>query len=193
VATPLNLTLRLERRLEDRVQVVVELEPLTPSLRLDGVSLELLDRNQQRQGHQVVLPIAGCLQHRMSTTLELAASAPLPVGGRVVATAWWAGGSVESSCPTDMWTALGHHVRGRSVLPGSLDQVELESVDDDERPLWIRRHPWLDEPLVPEDPTAFLEPGDLRDDADPLSAQALAEELGLDAEAQSWLQELLEE
>lgn len=193
MATPLSLSLRLERRLEDRVQVVVELDPISSSVRLDGVSLELLDRAHQRRGHQVVLPIAGCLRQRMTTTLELAADGALPPGGRVLATAWWAGGSVESSCPTEMWTALGHHVRGRGALCGDLDAVELETVEEAERQVFVRRHPWLEEPLLPDDPAGFLEPGDLRDDGDPVSAEEIADHLGLDPEAQGWLKELLEE
>lgn len=188
MAVHVTFELRLEERRADRVFVSVLLAPADPGASLDGVSVQLFQRDGEAVSPRLLLPISGVLAQPMITTVELRAEGGvLPGGSRVVGTAWNAVASVEASCPTDMWTELGSHVRGtRTVAAAPCGELRL--LDLQERARLACIFPWMTRtaPLRTDD---VLEPEDTQEE----EVDAFCAEYGLGEEEAEFLKELLAE
>lgn len=191
MAVHFTFELRLEERRSDRVFVSVLLAPAQaaesvarPSL--DGVSVQIFQRDGEAVSPRLLLPISGTLGQPMVTTVELRADGGvLPAGSRVLGQAWSADVVVEASCPTDMWTELGSHVQGtRNVCARS--GGKLRRLEPEERARLACIFPWMARTrmLHTED---VLEPEDTEEEA----LDALCAEYGLEGEEAEFLKELL--
>ena len=191
MAKPISLALRLDERRPDRVFVSVILAPRDPDASVGGVSVQMFSRSGQSLGARLLLPIAGQLSQTMRSSVELRTLDALPPGARVVATAWWSGGQLEATCPTDPGTELGSHMRGESPVTPS-DSDILQSLDATERERIAALFPWVNEPMLPPDqPAAYFEPAP-EDDTDSY-VDELADHYELDDESAEWLKELMSE
>ena len=193
MSIPFSLELHLDERCTDRVFVSVTLSPTSDDVAasIGGVSVQMFNRTGQVLGPRLLLPIAGALHQPMRSTVELRAMHGLPTGSRVVATAWWANGQLEATCPTDPWTELGTHMRGARLLTPD-DDEDLEHLTPTERARIAALFPWVDEPMLPpEPPAAFFEPTP-EDDPDAF-VDGIADQYGLDEESAEWLRELMDE
>jgi hypothetical protein len=132
----------------------------------------------------MLLPICGCLGSPVVTRVELKSSTPIPVDGQVVAVAWWGREQVEVRCPSEVGTTLEAHMRGHRQLPLG-EEVELARLPADERDVFVRRMPWLAEPMVPPDARGIET---LETEATP---DEICQELGLEGEDAEWLKDLL--
>ena len=186
----LAFELRLEERGTNRVVVSVLLAPEAASVRIDGVALQLFTRVGEALGVRMLLPISGELGHPMLSTVELK-SEEIPVGSRVVGTAWHGAEQLDSTLPTDPFTELEVHMRARRRIVGSDGDPELERVGPEERALIGRDFPWIDEPRLPPQPIAELTVVENESGGDPVDD--LVDDLGLDPESSEWLKELLHE
>jgi hypothetical protein len=189
----LALELRVEERREDRVVVSVLLAPATGPARLDGVALQLHTRTGEPLGAQVLLPIAGALHQPMVSTVELRAGVPIPLGCRVVGTAWHGQDQREAMIPTDPFTELEVHMRARRRILPSEDSEVLERLLDEDRVRIARDFPWVDEPRIPREPAAELTVVDHQDPEDESYIDDIVDDLGLDGESSAWLKDLLQE
>lgn len=192
MALSLDFELRLEDRCGDRVVVSVLLAPTGGPVRIDGVALQLHTRTGETLGVRMLLPISGELHQPMLSTLELRAD-EVPLGSRVVGTAWYGSEQREAVVPTDPSTGLEVHLRARTrVLSDEGDRV-LERPTPAERARLARDYPWIDEPRVPV-AVAELQVVENEEPVDDEQAlDDLVDELGLDEESSDWLKELLAE
>lgn len=186
MAVHVTFELRLEERRADRVFVSVLLSPADPVASLDGVSVQLFQRDGEPVSPRLLLPISGVLSQPMITTVELRAEGGvLPGGSRVVGHAWNAHASVEATCPADMWTELGSHVRGtRNVAASPCGDLRL--LDPHERARLTCIFPWMTRTAPVQTPTV-LEPEDTEEE----EIDAFCAEYGLDDEDAEFLKELL--
>lgn len=201
MALSLAFELRVEERGEHRVVVSVLLAPGRADgdvgARIDGVVLELMSRTNEPLGVRMVLPIAGELRQPMLSTVELKMDGPIPLGCRVVGTAWHGADQREASIPTDPFTELEVHMQARRRILAADAGRELERVSPEERARIAKDFPWIDTPRLP------VVAGNLvvDEDADLLDADDdgvdgiddLVGTLGLDEESTEWLKELLNE
>ena len=194
MALSLDFELRLEDRKPDRVLVSVLLAPHS-SLRIDGVSLQIISREGEPVSARMVLPIAGELSQPMLSTMELRAiAAEIPQGSRVVGTAWAGHEQRDAALPTDPSTEFERHVRARCrVVPDVLeDDVRLiERLTPEERATVARAYPWVDEPRLPV-AVGELEVVD-HEQTDEEVFDHFCDELGLDGDSAEWLKDLLSE
>ena len=191
----LDLDLRLDERGDDHVLVTVLIGPTGRAAPLEGVALQLFS-GAEAIGPRTLLPIAGTLRALVLTSVVLHAhdEEPIPPGCRVVATAWHGVDQREASIPTDPGTAFEAHVRGLVAL-GDLrvDPARgLEPLEPEERAMIRARLPWIDHPLVPRGSGGELEVMEAETSVADTVAQ-VADELGLDEETASWLNDLLDE
>lgn len=187
----LHFELRLEERQADRVFVSVVLAPTSPDgSGVEGVSVQMVDRQGEVLGARLVLPISGTIAQPLLTTVEVRSRGPVPVGARVVGQAWRGDDQSEATCPCDPGTQLQVHMLGRKTIPLPERPGDLRFLVSDEREVLGRFMPWLNEPrprpvpepnvLEPQPPT----PDDLVDevaeqyDLDPADAEFLRELLG---------------
>lgn len=192
MALSLDFELRLEDRCGDRVVVSVLLAPSGGPARIDGVALQLHTRTGEALGVRVLLPISGELHHPMLSTLELRAD-EVPLGSRVVGTAWHGAEQREATIPTDPSTGLEVHLRARArVSPAEGDRV-LEKPTAEERARLARLYPWIEEPRVPVavGELSVVESEEPVDEDEAIDE--MVDELGLDEESSDWLKELLAE
>jgi hypothetical protein len=186
----LAFELRLEERGVNRVVVSVLLAPEAAAVRIDGVALQLFTRTGEALGVRLVLPISGELRHPMLSTVELKAD-EIPVGSRVVGTAWHGPEQKDAQLPTDPFTELEMHMRARRRIVCADPDPDIERLTPEERTKVARDFPWIDEPRVPialAELTVVENEGseeELLDD--------LVDNLGLDPESSEWLKELLDE
>lgn len=191
MAVHVTFELRLEERRADRVFVSVLLAPADaadgaarPSL--DGVSVQIFQRDGEAVSPRLLLPISGTLAQPMITTVELRADGGvLPAGSRVLGHAWSADVVIEASCPTDMWTELGTHVQGtRNVCARS--GAKLRRLAPEERARLACIFPWManTRSLHADD---VLEPEDTEEE----EIDAFCAEYGLDGDDAEFLKELL--
>lgn len=191
----LNFELQLDERLPDRVIVSVLLGPGdTGEASVDGVAVVLVAATGELLSTRLMLPIAGTLLQPVLTTVELRALGPVPLGARIVGTAWDGAEQHETSIPADPGTQLEAHCRG-------LRNVKVE----EDRALRFRRPTradlaalqqafvWLQPP--PESPLQVVEnePEPEEDDDDDFDLREACSELGLDDEEAAWLEDLLNE
>jgi hypothetical protein len=188
MALALTFEIRLEERCSDRVVVSVLLAPTEGSATLDGVALQLVNRRGDALGSRVLLPIAGTLHQAMLSTVELRAPDDVPLGARVVGTAWLGTEQREAAIPTEPFTEFEVHVRARKRLGPLAGPLELEALLPEERAIVARYYPWIDEPRISE------AVGELTvvesEDEDPIEG---VDNLGLDDDNAEWLEELLTE
>jgi hypothetical protein len=194
MALSLDFALRLEDRSPDRVLVSVLLAPRS-SVQIDGVALQLFSRANEAISARVVMPIAGELTQPMLSTIELRAFPDeIPLGSRVVGTAWAGPEQREATVPTDTATEFERHVRARCRVsceePADDDRL-LERLSADERSQVARLYPWVDEPRVPK-AIGELEVVEHEEDEDE-AFDDLVEDLGIDEESAEWLKDLLAE
>ena len=181
----LDFRLSLDERLPDRVRVSVSLRPRGElAAVVQGVSVELVGEQGERLSHQLRLPIAGSVAQPMRTTVEVRALQPLPMGARVVATAWSAEEQWEASCPADPGTQLEAHVRGLNALGSDNDEVFEPLLCGERARLWAVI-PWL-KPCQPP-PLKVVE----TETVGPEAVRAFCNNLGLDDEDSEWLEDLL--
>ena len=186
MALPLDFSLRLEDRGGQRVLVSALLAPTEGVVRLDGVALQVFNRQGDALGVRLLLPIAGELHQAMLSTVELKCR-EIPQGSRVVGTAWWGLEQREAVLPTDPFTELEQHVRARKRLGTFADATDLDVVEGEERLRLARIYPWVQEPRVPVT-TPALEVVEPEEDVDDL-----VDHLGLDEDSTEWLKDLLSE
>ena len=188
----LDFQLRVEERGEDRVVVSVLLAPNDPVTQIDGVSLQIHSKTGDPMSARMLLPISGALHQPMRSTLTLHAEGPIPLGCRVVGTAWRGSDQREASIPTDPFTELEVHMRARRrILPTEIPEV-LERLLPEDRQRIAADFPWIDEPRIPPEVAGALTVVD--NEASPEdSLDELADDLGLDEEVSDWLRDLLEE
>ncbi len=194
---PLTFELRLEERRTDRVFVSVLVAPDGGEAALiDGVALQLLTSAGDALSTRMVLPIAGAVYQPMLSTVELRTreGGEVPLGCRVQGIAWAGADQLEATLPTDPYTELEVHARGRQVVVGEPDGARvLERLLPEERVRIARDFPWVDEPRVPPEPIAELE---VVDNADPHGGcdpefDRMCGDLGLDDANADFLKELL--
>ncbi|MEQ1502479.1 MAG: hypothetical protein ABMB14_09615 [Myxococcota bacterium] len=190
MALALAFELRLEERGENRVVVSVLLAPTGDAAVLDGVALQLVSRTGEPLGVQMVLPIAGELTHPMLSTVELRRAEPIPLGSKVVGTAWRGPEQRDATLPTDPFTELEVHMRARRRIVPAVTDAELERLVPEDRALIARDFPWIDEPRMITGVAELTvvdheEPEEILDD--------LVSDLGLDAASEEWLRDLLDE
>lgn len=186
MALPLKFELRLEDRGGERVLVSALLAPDGASVRLDGVALQIHTRTGEPLGVRLLLPISGELRQPMLSTVELRCD-EVPLGAKVVGTAWLGGEQREAVIPTDPFTELEVHMRGRRRIVAFAETDEIDLLERHERDRMARDFPWIDEPRIPR-AVAELEVVEGADEVD-----QIVDELGLDEESAEWLQELLRE
>ncbi len=186
----LGFSVDLVQRQSDRVVVSVRVGREGCSYTLDGAALELIARDGRALGPRLAIPLSGPLFGCLTTTLELRALGPLPIGARVRGLLWVAGGTTaEATCPTDLWTELCGHVRGRNAAPLAITEVELDDVNSAERARLVAKWPWIAQQMCPEaPPTAVLEEGEI---PERLDAADLAATFGLDGEGADALRDIL--
>ena len=191
MAEPISLALHLDERRTDRVFVSVTLQPHSADVTVGGVSVQLFSRTRVQLGARLLLPIAGHLSQTLRTSVELRVLDALPTGAFVQATAWWPGGQIETTCPTDPGTELRSHMRGeKRIVPSDPDV--LHRLDSAERERVARLFPWVDEPMLPPDtPKAYFEPAP--EDDPSAYAEELADHYELDDESAEWLKDLMAE
>lgn len=181
----LDFFLNLDERLPDRVQVSVLLRPRGDQAAVvQGVSVELVGELGERLSHQLRLPIAGSVAQPMRMTVELRSLQPLPMGARVVATAWSAAEQWEASCPADPGTQLEAHVRGLNALRSDNDEVFEPLLCAERGRLWAVL-PWL-QPCQPP----LLKMVET-EQTNPASVRSFCHDLGLGDEGSEWLEDLL--
>jgi hypothetical protein len=118
----------------------------------------------------------------------------IPLGSKVVGTAWHGAEQREAILPTDPFTELEVHMRARRrIVPPERDSVELEHLIPEERAIVAKDFPWVDEPRLPVAVAELtvVDNDEPVDDAEYFDE--LVENLGLDAESSEWLRELLDE
>lgn len=184
---PLKFELRLEDRGGERVLVSALLAPEGPSVRLDGVALQLHTRTGEPLGVRLLLPISGELHQPMLSTVELRCDA-VPTGARVVGIAWLGGEQREATVPTDPFTELEVHMRGRRRIAAFAVADDIDLLERAERDRIARDFPWVDEPRIPR---AIAEIEVVEEESD--DVDRMIDELGLDDESAEWLGELLRE
>lgn len=183
----LDFSLSLDERLPDRVLVSVLLQPRAEEeADVQGVSVELVGETGDRLSHQLRLPIAGALTQPIRTTVELRALGPLPLGARVLGTAWTAEEQWEASCPADPGTQLQAHVRGLVSLRPTSDEF-FEALSCAERDHLAVSLPWLAR-CQPARPTVVETP-----EVNPDEVRRFCDDLGLCGEDSEWLEDLLNE
>jgi hypothetical protein len=195
-----DLELRLEERLADRVRVVVSLAPVARAARVEGATLQLVDAGGSELCPRTLLPVQGRVTGPMSLLVELRTCGALPRGARVVASAWTGRRQIAASCPADPYTTFRDHLVGAVAarpVPGFTpedlampdeDEVELLPLDPELRSMLPSALRWIDAPVRPTEVAGVLEaPEEARSAAD------LASDLGLDAESAAWLEGLLDD
>jgi hypothetical protein len=190
---PVSLELHLEERLADRVTVAVTLAPTTDApLALGGVAVTMFNRKGDSLSPRLLLPIAGVVHHRMVTSIELRAVTEIGVGSYLRASAWWEGGQLSVTCPTERWTELRCHMRGKSLtLPTEED--DIGPLSSRERRLVAAVYPWVNDRMlrVPERP--FLESSEADEEASlDEEVHAFCTANNLCDEDEAFLKELLE-
>lgn len=186
MAVNVTFELRLEERRSDRVFVSVLLAPADSGASLDGVSVQLFRRDGEPAGPRLLLPISGALAQPMITTVELRAEGGvLPCDCRVVGQAWSDEAVVEASCPTDMWTELGSHVRGTRTVAAQPCGM-LRRLDPAERARLACIFPWIAR-TAPVHTGDVLEPEDTQEE----EIDAFCAEYGLEGDDAEFLKELL--
>jgi hypothetical protein len=185
----LDVELRLEARHPDRVVVSVWMCPTEQAVDVDGVALQLLTDDDEPLGARMLLPIAGRVEQQMRSTVELR-SVPemIPVGCRVLGSAWRGCEQVEVTIPCDPGTAFEAHVRGQTVVSSQARGRYLEPLLTEEREAIARCYPWVDEPRIPRTPAGVLEVVDHEPEVD-----EMVDDLGLDEASAEWLKELLDD
>lgn len=191
MSDPITLKLGLEERRADRVFISVLLAPEEDAAAIGGVAVELRTRTGESLSPRLLLPIAGALQQPMISSVELRSVTPIPVGSRVVSTAWWQGGQVEATCPTDPWTEMEAHMRGGRLETSADDGRELHTLDVAERQAIAALFPWVDDPMIPVQPIAVLESSAGHDTEE--QVDDFATEHHLDDECAQWLKDLMAE
>ncbi|MBX2797230.1 MAG: hypothetical protein KTR31_06180 [Myxococcales bacterium] len=192
MALALTIELRLEERNPNSVLVSVLLAPSSGSTRIDGVALQLFTRQGEALSSRMLLPISGELAQPMLSTLELQAQADvIPQGCRVQGMAWNGKDQVEAYIPTDPFTELEVHMRGRRRIDPDEDDRLLEWVLPEEREKVSRDFPWVNEPRLPV-ATDALQVVDHEEDEEEALDEVL-DELGIDAESAEWLKDLMED
>ena len=184
-----EVDLSLEDRGDDRVRVVVTLAPrAADGARVEGVAVQLVDKAERELCPRVLLPIAGHLAGPLSMCVELRSTAPLTPGCRVIASAWAGDEASLATCPADPVACLAQHAAGspeEGAPPCDLDDVVLERLTETELAALTARLPFL------------AVPHHVRSDATIIEGEASAADmvsgLGLDADAEAFLRELLEE
>lgn len=186
----LKFELRVEERGTDRITVSVLLAPDPGPTTLEGVALQLFNRTGEAVGVRMLLPIAGELHHPMLSTVELKVPEGIALGSKVVATAWLGAEQREALVPTDPFTELEVHMRARRRIAAMGSSIELERLIPEERELFARDFPWIDEPRLPQiaGELTVVEHEEAEEDLDDL-----VDNLGLDPESSEWLRELLDE
>jgi hypothetical protein len=192
VSLALKFELRIEERGTDRITVSVLLAPDPGPITLDGVALQLFTRTGEAQGVRMLLPIAGELHHAMLSTVELKSPDGIALGSKVVATAWLGAEQREASVPTDPFTELEVHMRARRRILVASSDSELERLIPEERALFARDFPWIDEPRLPVI-AGELTVVESEEPPEEEYLDDLVDNLGLDPESSEWLKELLEE
>jgi hypothetical protein len=193
VSLALKFELRIEERGTDRITVSVLLAPEQGPTLLEGVALQLFNRTGEAQGVRMLLPIAGELHQAMLSTVELKIPEGIALGSRVVATAWRGAEQREASVPTDPFTELEVHMRARRRILAMGSSIDLERLIPEERALFARDFPWIDEPRMPQiaGELTVVESEETVDEEEYLDD--LVDNLGLDPESSEWLRELLDE
>ncbi|MCB9686298.1 MAG: hypothetical protein H6738_15420 [Alphaproteobacteria bacterium] len=186
MALPLKFELRLEDRGGERVLVSALLAPEGDAVRLDGVALQLHTRTGEPLGIRLLLPISGELRQPMLSTVELRCD-EVPMGAKVVGIAWLGREQREATIPTDPFTELEVHMRGRRRIVTFAEADGIDVLERAERDRIARDFPWIDEPRIPR-AVAELEVVEGDDEVD-----QIIDELGLDEESAEWLEELLRE
>lgn len=189
----LDVDLTLEERGPDRVVVSVLLDPHDGEGQLDGLALQLVRPDGEPLGTRMLLPLAGTVRQPMLSTVELR-SVPdtIPQGSRVVGTAWRGAEQLELSLPTDPGTAFEAHVRGHDNVTGGRAQAFLEPLLTDERDIFARHYPWIDEPRIPRPPPDALGVVDHEPETSEV-VDDLVDDIGLDEASAEWLRDLLDE
>lgn len=187
----LKFELRIEERAADRITVSVLLAPEAGPVVIEGVALQLYSRTGDALSIRMLLPISGELHHAMLSTVELKAAGSITQGARVVATAWRGTQQRELSVPTDPFTELEVHMRARRRIIGIGSAPDLEPIEPEERALFARDFPWINDPLMP------VVLGELTvvesEEPDGEAIDDMVDNLGLDPESSEWLKDLLDE
>lgn len=185
-----DLELSLDERREDRVLVSLWLTPQVPEAAVDSVSLQLVCPKGTELCPRTLLPLSGRVTGPVALSVELRGEQALPLGSQVVATAWVDGEPLRAHCPADPSTDLRGHLVGARLGMEAVDAdlVTLTPLDDAGRAHLEARWPWVAEPTAPPEVAGVLEA-----EEDPLSAEDLAADLGLDEEDAAWLRDLLDE
>ena len=192
MALALTFELRLEERNPDLVLVSVLLAPTSRSARIDGVALQLFTRQGEALSSRMLLPISGRLSQPMLSTLELHAQTDvIPQGCVVHGTAWRGKEQLETRIPTDPFTELELHMRGRRRIDPEEGERVLGLLELEEREKIARDFPWIDEARIPT-PAGALQVVDHEEEEEEALDEAI-EELGIDAESAEWLKGLMED
>ncbi|MEN0066069.1 MAG: hypothetical protein AAGA48_28260 [Myxococcota bacterium] len=190
---PLNLEfeLRLEERANEQVVVSVALAPNDEPVEIEGVALQWSTAEGEPISARLLLPIAGTVAQPMVSSVVLNAFRAIEPGCRVVATAWAGTTQIESSIPTDPFTELEVHVRGRKLVNPEEGEREPKPLDSEERQRLMARYPWLAEPRLPKvaGELGVVDSSSSTDDV----VDEVAENYELDEESAAWLKELLSE
>lgn len=183
-----DIELRLEERCEDRVRVSFSLAPVRAgAAKVEGAEIRLVDAEGVELCPRALLPIAGRVTGPMSLMVELRTRGKLPVGARVVATAWSGRRQALATCPADPFVSLRDHLLGARIGMPEADEILLEPLAPELRARLACCLPWLDQPLRAVEVAGVLEAEVSH------SAEDLASELGLDPEQADWLADLLDE
>jgi len=191
MALNLDFELRLEERANEQVGVSVALAPSSEPIAIEGVALQWKTAGGDPISARLLLPIAGMVSQPMVSSVVLHAFRPIEPGCRVVATAWAGTEQIESSIPTDPFTELEVHVRGRELVNPDEGEREPMPLSDTERARLVARYPWVSEPRISR---VAGELGVV--DSTPSTndvVDEVAEEFELDDESAAWLKELLAE
>ena len=194
----IRLELEIVERFPHRVVLRVVLTPEDPVL-VEGVFVELLDRDQNNLAPRLQLPISGQLSGPLATRCELRSVEPIPDSARVVAQVWAGEHSTRLVAPTEPCTGLVNHIWGIGRLQPRSDR-KLRSLTPEQVKLFAGAFPFLHEPrpecACPPHNTAIVdarEAGvpDLKPSADDDDVDDLAAEFDLSDEDAEFLRELM--
>lgn len=139
----IRLELEVVERFPHRVVLSVVLTPEDP-VSVEGVSVELLDRDQQCLAPRLQLPISGQLSGPLATRCELRSVEPIPDSARVVAQVWAGEHSTRLIAPTEPCTGLVNHIWGIGRLQPRTNR-KLRSLTPEQVAVFARSFPWLRE------------------------------------------------
>lgn len=194
----IRLELEIVERFPHRVVLSVVLTPEDPVL-VEGVSIELLDREQNSLAPRLQLPISGMLSGPLATRCELRSVDPIPDTARVVAQVWAGEHSTRLIAPTEPCTGLVNHIWGIGRLQPRSDRT-LRSLTPEQVKVFAGTFPWLRDPrpecACPPHNTAIVDAReasmpDLRPSEDELDADDLAAAFDLSDEDAEFLRELM--